>query len=198
MKLCPTCDSDKHAECCQRCGGAVAPKRRGTGFCTARCVDAQAREDAASAAEEDALDDEPSEERWVTGDVVDRSGLASYLHLVRAPDDPERSSREARQAKHGKAGAALQWRDLKKASPDSWRARILEHLADGVPRTFNRITVELVDQTADVATTGPADPAIWSLVTDGLVEHTLTTPVYFRLVADATDAPSEPQEGPTP
>jgi len=41
-----------HLECCQRCGRPVPGRRRGTGFCTARCATAQARDDEDSALDE--------------------------------------------------------------------------------------------------------------------------------------------------
>lgn len=50
--LCPTCGSDRHRECCSRCGRPVPSRRRGTGFCTARCAAAQARDDEESALDE--------------------------------------------------------------------------------------------------------------------------------------------------
>lgn len=51
--MCPTCGSDRHAECCARCGTAVSAFRRGTGFCTARCARDQSAEDVASASIEE-------------------------------------------------------------------------------------------------------------------------------------------------
>lgn len=61
-----------------------------------------------------------------------------------------------------------------------WRERIQKHLADGEPRTFNRICVELGDVTADVAFEKAPDHALWELVAQGAVEHTMTAPILFR------------------
>jgi len=112
----------------------------------------------------------------VTGNVVDRSGMHQYVHLIRAPHDPERRSREERRSLDPESSTS--WRRM--GTEEQWRDRIRAHLADGEPRTFNRIAVELADMTADVATSGPADPALWSLVRDGEVEHTTEAPIYFR------------------
>jgi hypothetical protein len=38
-QICPNCKSDRHVECCMRCGRVVPVRRRQTGFCSARCED---------------------------------------------------------------------------------------------------------------------------------------------------------------
>lgn len=121
----------------------------------------------------------PSADAEWTSDPVDRTGLASYMHLIRAPGDPERRSRKARQDAMGKAQAATHWRTLAKAPVAQWRAAIAELLSNGTPRTFNSISVALCDMTADVAPDN-ADTALWALVADRVLEHTLETPIYFR------------------
>lgn len=112
---------------------------------------------------------------WVTGNAVDRSGLAQYTHLIRSPDDPERSPREARK---GKETAWL--RLTAKATRGAWKTSIAALLADGVPRTFNRIAVELSDMTADVVFGKAPDQALWELVHEGAIEHTTKAPILFR------------------
>jgi hypothetical protein len=114
-------------------------------------------------------------EEW-TCHPVDRSGSAAYLHLVRGRDDPERSPRPA-----GGYVDRSPHLKLRKTDAADWRAQIVAQLTDGVPRTFNRIGVELLDKTADVLFGSPVEDALWSLVADGLLEHTLKAPVLFRL-----------------
>ncbi len=119
-------------------------------------------------------------EEWVSGPAsCDRSGMAVYLHLVRAPTDPDRSARApgtllADRSPH------LTMRKAAKAAPDMHREQIAGLLDDGRARTFNAIGVTLYDQEADILYDGPADHALWSLVADGAVEHTMTLPVLFR------------------
>ena len=117
---------------------------------------------------------------WVTGAVVDRSGLAAYRHLIRSPEDPERGDirklpAELRDRK------ALWQRTLNKSTVESWMEPILVLLSDGLARTFNRIGVELLDKTADVLFESPPEAALWRLVTEKRVEHTMAAPVFFRL-----------------
>lgn len=112
---------------------------------------------------------------WLTGGHVDRSGMAKYTHLIRHPDDPERSPRSSRRGQHSK------WRaDMRKGSEPIWSEAILVLLSDGVPRTFNRMMVELADYTADVAAGKAPDRALWALVEAGDVEHTQVAPILFR------------------
>lgn len=115
---------------------------------------------------------------FVRKPALDRSGLAAFLHLVRAADDPKRS------APHGKANRerAPHLR-LKTLRIVDCRAAIAGLLSDGVARTFNRIAVELTGYTADLLFRGPFDEALWSLVDDGALELTLELPILFRLAA---------------
>ncbi len=110
--------------------------------------------------------------------LPDISGLARYTVLIRAPGDPERRPRENRQAAMGHRAAAVEWRAWHKASAEEWRARIVAHLADGMPRTLNRIAVELVDATADVV--GEAALAgLWLAVERGEIWWTADAPIHF-------------------
>jgi hypothetical protein len=128
---------------------------------------------------------------WVTGRYADRSGMAKYLHLVRAPGDPERRPRPkggvAERAPHRKLG---------RTSAAKWEPLLLAALEDGEPRTFNRLGVELFDLTADVICTTPVDTALWNLVDRGLLEHTMELPILFRrrLGAEPLPLPSKAGE----
>ena len=115
---------------------------------------------------------EPGE--WQTGKLVDRSGTFAYIILVRAPEDPSRSPRGTRKDRVG-------WQhDLAKTTIKEWEEIILQHLSDGEARTFNRIGVELLDKTADTLLKLNPEEALWSLVAEGRVAHTLRAPIYFR------------------
>ncbi len=119
---------------------------------------------------------------FVRGASVDRTGMARYLHIIRAAGDPERTPRP----KGGRQDRAPH-RTLAAASPVACEAEILELLADGEARTFNRIGVELLDHTADTLMGSPYDTALWTLVARDELEHTLDAPVLFRLPALATN-----------
>lgn len=125
---------------------------------------------------------------WHTG-PLDRSEGCQYVHLIRGPDDPERSPRSARQ------GDTTAWKRKTRATPENivaWKERIVDLLTDGHPRTFNAITVTIADITADIGFDGAPDMALWELVEEGRVEHTDTAPIQFRLVREATAGELEP------
>lgn len=71
-----------------------------------------------------------------------------YSVIIRAPDDPERPSREA--ARSEGLGYGQVWKNLKIEPVHKIRGAILEATADGRPRTWNRITVEAFGISADV------------------------------------------------
>jgi len=101
-----------------------------------------------------------------------------YVHLIRAKDDPERSPRGP--------GRALLWRNLDKHTPEAWADRIVTHLSDGVPRTFNRIMVELSDFTADVAFGTAADEGLWIAVSSHQLALTHDAPILFTMAASGS------------
>lgn len=122
-------------------------------------------------------------ERWVTGAAVSRQGMDSFLHVIRAPGDPERGKRARSLGGEGNNLEHLprHWSQVRKIPVASAREHILGLLADGKARTFNAIGVELYDKTADVLFGFSVDDALWSLVADELLEHTLDVPIRFRL-----------------
>jgi hypothetical protein len=113
----------------------------------------------------------------LTGGTIDRTGMAAFLHIIRAPGDPERRQRASERDEKD----TQIWRRLfRSGSQAEWSDALHRHLADGIPRTFNRMMVELCDMTADVALDKAPDLALWALVAAGEVEHTASRPVYFR------------------
>jgi len=73
----------------------------------------------------------------------------------------------------------LTWRLADRLVSDC-AADLRQLLADSESRTFNRITVELYDVTADVVAFEAPDQALWLLVAGGEVEHTIEAPIKFR------------------
>lgn len=107
---------------------------------------------------------------------VDRSGPAQYTVLVWAPEDPERSPRP----KGGRKDKAPH-RTAEATPVDVWREKLVALMADGTPRTFNRMCVELLDQEASIHHGSPVQDALWALVEEGRLAHTMRIPIYFRL-----------------
>lgn len=110
---------------------------------------------------------------------VDRSGTGAFVHLIRSNNDAERTPRP----KGGYKDKAphLTMRRKGPAAITEWREAICAKLADGKPRTFNSLCVEIGDLTADVAFGEAPDLALWDLVCDGELEHTIEAPILFRL-----------------
>jgi hypothetical protein len=136
----------------------------------ARLIDLEARSDYWHSGPYDGWD--PGAEKQI------RNG---FTHMMWAPDDPERSSRESRLAKLGHLEATTKvMRDRKLRTPAQGLAEVLALLADGRPRTLNRIGLELWDQTADIV-----DRKIWHAMVDaviaGQLEHSMLAPILIRL-----------------
>ena len=113
---------------------------------------------------------------FVRGVPVDRRGIARYVHLIRGPSDPERSPRPV-----GGRDDRAPHLTLATVTVADCRAQILALLGDGLARTFNAIGVELLDHTADTLSGSPYDCALWQLVEDDELEHTLDAPIAFRI-----------------
>lgn len=109
---------------------------------------------------------------------ADVDGLRAYLHIVRAPDDPDRSAGPREGGPRRKDSAPHT--TANRSSVQDHGAEILAHLADDVPRTFNRICVEVWDKTADIFYGTKVDAALWALVATGQIEHTNRVPILFR------------------
>lgn len=112
--------------------------------------------------------------RWVHGVRPDTSGTRQFILMIRHPDDPERQGRGS------ETGDIAPHRTLARLAPDEVMRAIHERLADGRPRTFNRLSVELFDKTADITGGTVVEEALWQLVERGDVEFTHDAPVLFR------------------
>lgn len=110
--------------------------------------------------------------------LPDRSGMASYTIMIRAPGDPERAPRPKKMADD--PGHSLRWKNLNKVSPDEWRRDIVKLLSDGKSRTFNAIAVTLAGTTADIASGKNLEEGLWKAVENRQVEFTPESPVLFR------------------
>jgi hypothetical protein len=119
----------------------------------------------------------PPDAVWVHATLFERTERAPYVHLVRHPSDPERSPRPP-----GGVADKQPHQTLAKTSFRDWVHPIRTLLSDDLPRTFNRIAVELLDKTADIVFQSPFDEALWWLVDQGELEHTLEAPVFFRRI----------------
>ena len=113
---------------------------------------------------------------FARGVRVDRSGAAQYTHLIRGADDPERSPRPVGGREDRSPHLTLATVDVTVC-----RDQILTLLSDGRQRTFNAIGVELLDHTADTLLGSPYDAALWQLVEEDQLEHTLEAPILFRV-----------------
>jgi hypothetical protein len=121
----------------------------------------------------------PQDDLVFTNAASSRSRMAKYVHVIRYGSDPLGSPR-------GKPGTFYA-RHLNDQTPEEWAQRIVEHLSDGGARTFHRLMVELADVTADAAHGSHADSGLWLAVERQQLEHTLSTPVFFRVARrDAT------------
>jgi hypothetical protein len=133
-------------------------------------------------------------ETWLTG-PYDANGLVradiehGYTHMIRASDDPERSDRSVRGGRGRDDDAETRVvRKVHRMPAAEARAKILELVADGEPRTFNRICVELWDITADIA--GPAiTRALFDLVEEKRLQHTNEAPILWLPVWQGDDLP---------
>jgi len=141
---------------------------------------------------------EPASDGWRNGPWWGNDPTpGGYVHIIRGPNDPERRTRKERQAAMGVEAAASEWVKVKKHPADWWAKQIGGLVADGQPRTFNHIMVELADSTADIAFTTPADHGLWQLVASGRVEHTNTAPILFRAVEASTALGGYASDDPT-
>jgi hypothetical protein len=102
--------------------------------------------------------------------------MSGYTVLIRAPGDPERAPRRSGSDPNA-------WRKkVSVGTAEEWATRIIEHQADGEPRTFNRIMVEIAGVTADMAAQEPPERGLWLAVERGYLGWTASAPIYFKLI----------------
>jgi len=119
-----------------------------------------------------AAQDAWAKRKWYTGRFwpdkevsIGEWGPAGFMIAARGVADPQRSER-------GTYGT-LDWRKTMARPVSFWRPRFLNALEDGEPRTFNRLLVEIANVTGDMGGTTSAEWALWGLVEEGLVAHTI-------------------------
>lgn len=137
-------------------------------------------------------------DRFFTRWQLPLEGPQKYVIAVRADDDPERETRAQAHARVG-VERTTEWKKHAKKPASFWADRICEHLADGVPRTFNRICLELTLKTADVLFCKSPHEGLALAIADGRLACTLHAPVYIKLAdegdVDVSAAEAEPDDG---
>jgi hypothetical protein len=107
---------------------------------------------------------------------------AMYTTMIRHHLDPERKAKARSLARKGEAVVKpLGWRKLLKMEPEASMKQIVAALADGKARTFNAISVETVDQTADHTVGTPYEEGLWMGTLNGYIEFTNMAPILFRI-----------------
>lgn len=121
--------------------------------------------------------------------MPDRTGAARYTHLIRWRFDP----RETMARGKGARDAGLRLPGAAKRAggtvTDS-RARILDLLSDGEPRTFHCIAVQLTGQDASALMGSPLEVALWSLVEDETVAWACEDGATFFLPSTFVEWPT--------
>lgn len=113
--------------------------------------------------------------------MPDRSGLARFTHLIRAPgyDPPDTTPRGFEGGGNAKRTKCHEL--ASSGTPEQWCTRIVEHYEDGEPRTWNRTTLELVGLTADAVhgSDRPIERGLWLAVERELIAWTPSAPTFF-------------------
>jgi hypothetical protein len=115
-------------------------------------------------------------ERWVTRWRPDYAEhpMSQYTIMIRGESDPERRERGR------EAGDVAPHRTLEKGKVEDFERAIVELLSDGRERTFNAISVEMLDKPADITAGSKVEEALWNCVLRGEVEFTTVAPILFR------------------
>lgn len=112
---------------------------------------------------------------WLTGVRPSyEEPLAQFTIMIRGDDDP------ARRQRGREAGDVAPHRAIAKASTESFERMIAALMADGRERTFNAISIELLDKPADVTAGTRVEEALWNCVLRGEIEFTSVAPILFR------------------
>ena len=136
--------------------------------------------------------DAPTDELCWSTAIPNREGLTQYTLLIRAPGDEcfEKRRRGA------KVGGQLAWRaSMSPATVEDWSKRIRLVLADGIPRTFNRLVLEASEGkfTADIAAGKAPETALWLLLPKGELEWANHPDGYVIWRATHASGPREAQ-----
>jgi hypothetical protein len=108
-------------------------------------------------------------------------GLSRFTLAIRGESDPTDTAQGRRNRGEDWASRGmLTWKDINKRGIVGWKEMIWDCLADGEPRTFNHITVDICDRTADICLQRNPEWALWDLVHAKVVEHTHIAPIRFR------------------
>lgn len=108
--------------------------------------------------------------RTSRGEVPDFRGMEKYLVLIQAPDDP----------KLPPPSSSTAWKKkVKTGTAEEWADKIADHLSDGVPRTFNRIMIELAGVEASTAHEEVPEVGLWLAARRGDLLFTYDEPVLF-------------------
>lgn len=120
---------------------------------------------------------------WSTGARPDTSGARAYTILIRAPwEDMDTRGRNAGGGAKGTEGAAK----AKAVSPDAWYPALHALFAGDARLTFNQVCVTVAGRTADLMFKGGLEEAVWRLVEERMLEHTMRAPILFRRRVEAT------------
>ena len=115
------------------------------------------------------------------GDSTDESTMR-YVLLIRGPEDPERRARwsERDTETRGERPTKDARRRTAEIDRSEVRARFVADLQQTKGSTFNALCVRCLDCTADMAAAS-VHRALWELVEDGTIVHTLVAPIRFIL-----------------
>ena len=115
-------------------------------------------------------------ERWHTRvrPRYDLDPMQQFTIMIRGENDPERRKRGR------EAGDVTPHRTLARGKVEDFERAIVELLSDGRERTFNAISIELLDKPADVTGGTKVEDALWNCALRGEVEFTTVAPILFR------------------
>lgn len=110
---------------------------------------------------------------------VDRSGIARYTVLFRGPEDPDRAPRWSERDEDERGERPLDdARRRTKTSRAAARAALYADIEKHSGTTYNAACVRCFGTTADV-THESVERALWSLVADGSIVHTMEAPIRW-------------------
>jgi len=110
---------------------------------------------------------------------VDRSGLARFTILIRGPEDPDRAPRWSEREENERGERPTDdARKRTRMTREKARAALLADIVAHPGTTYNAACVRCFGTTADV-TNEDVEAALWSLVDNACIVHTLEAPIRF-------------------